>query len=319
MSRYLGVIGNRDYIKRQKGTAAETKAHFWEYLDVQPDGWLTSLVYKRSELPRALPMIADCGAWSWKEQDVPHYNRQPVTARAILDAYLASPLPEGTMAIAPDHMLIPAYGDLEARRVFNRQMAREFVELARDTPLIPMATIHGMTLEERIERAGELVALGYCHLAIGGLAARAGNKREWFTQMRAIRHAFPAIYLHVLGLSSPEYAAEWERIGIDSFDGSAHFKAAFTGTWYWFERDTGRLSKHQARGECNPEAQIDITCDCRACTRLRYDGIDTREFGSNENNMGRAAHNQNMLHRAIFAARVNPSQPPTTEEQLCFW
>lgn len=43
-------------------------------------------------------------------------------------------------------------------------------------------------------------------------------------------------------------------------------------------------------------------CHCRACTLLREDGVDTRTYGSNETNMGRAAHNMNMLMRAQKAA-----------------
>jgi hypothetical protein len=43
-------------------------------------------------------------------------------------------------------------------------------------------------------------------------------------------------------------------------------------------------------------------CECRACSLLREDGIDTRSYGSNENNMGRAAHNQNILMQAQKAA-----------------
>jgi hypothetical protein len=304
MSKYFGVIGNRDYIKRDKGTDSESKAHFWDYLDELPQGWLTSLVYKRSELPEGLPIIADCGAWSWKDQDAPHLGRHPVTAQLILDAYLASPLPVGAIVVAPDHMLIPRYGNLDDRRAFNRRAAAEFLPLARATHFVPMATAHGATLDERIGRISELTDLGYTHIALGGLAGRASNKREWLSMVKSVRHAFPSIYLHILGLSSPEYAAEWARLGVDSFDGSAHFKAAFTGTWYWYNE--GRMEKHQARGERNPDAQIDIECDCRACATLRKEGIDTRQFGSNENNMGRAAHNQNMLHRALRASMQGP-------------
>jgi hypothetical protein len=44
-------------------------------------------------------------------------------------------------------------------------------------------------------------------------------------------------------------------------------------------------------------------CTCRACSLLENDGVDTRRYGSNETNMGRAAHNLNHLIRALGVAR----------------
>lgn len=310
-AKYFGVVGNRDHIKYRKDTDEEVKRHFWEYLDEQPGGWLTSLVYRRKELPTGTPLIGDCGAWSWKEEDVPHYRGKPVTAGAILEAYLEW-FPAGAMVIAPDHMLIEKYGNMDLRRDFNRQMTRGFIELCPST-FTPMAAVHGLTLAERVERIEEYAALGYRHFALGGLAGQAGKKAEWFKQVGTIRRRFPHLYLHILGLSSPDYAAEWARIGVDSFDGSSHFKGAFTGGWYWYDAEAGKLEKHQAVGTGN-DVPITIECDCRACALLREEGIDTRTFGSNENNMGRAAHNQNMLMRAL---KVSMNQPRTIALVSC--
>ena len=61
-----------------------------------------------------------------------------------------------------------------------------------------------------------------------------------------------------------------------------------------------QLVAHQA---ARPGAAITAPmCACRACTLLRAEGIDTRGYGSNQHNMGRAAHNLNQLmqaHRAV--------------------
>ena len=66
MTLYFSVIGNRDYIKL-KGE----KLPYWHFLDEQPAGWLTSLTYKRKGLPTGKPMIYDCGAWSYKDKEIP--------------------------------------------------------------------------------------------------------------------------------------------------------------------------------------------------------------------------------------------------------
>ena len=110
------------------------------------------------------------------------------------------------------------------------------------------------------------------------------------------REAAPQVHLHVLGLSSPEYARQWNQIGVQSFDGSSHFKQAFTGGAF-YTCEGPKLIKHQAArpGNVDDLGIVAPECRCRACATLREVGVDTRSFGSNEHNMGRAAHNLNML------------------------
>jgi hypothetical protein len=88
----------------------------------------------------------------------------------------------------------------------------------------------------------------------------------------------------------------WREIGVQSADGSSHFKQAFTGGLF-YTQEGEQLTKHQAARPGNA-ADLGIvapSCNCKACRMLREEGIDTRSFGSNEHNMGRAAHNMNML------------------------
>lgn len=294
MANYYGVIGNRDYIK-----LGGERRPFWEFLDEQPDGWLTSLAYEREDTPRGRPMIWDCGAWSYKAEDVPRLGKNLVTPEWTIAQYarLAQP---GDLVIAPDHMLIPGMGDLDARRAFNRASADAFLPLARAAGLRAMATMHGATTDERIHYAEWLAGLGYDALAIGGLAGQASRREVVVNAVIDARDALPDMYLHVLGLSSPSYAQTWEYLRINSFDGSSHFKQAFTaGVFYTSEG--ADLTKHQAA-----RAGEDVTapsCDCRACALLRAEGVDTRRYGSNETNMGRAAHNLNHLIRALNVAR----------------
>lgn len=286
MSEYFGVIGNRDYIKLHG-----EKRPFWEFLDKQPDGWLTSLTYKRRDVPDNKPMIWDCGAWSYRMKDEPDY-----TPQECADLYREY-APSGSICIAPDHMLIPGC-DAEKRRAINLTNAREFLKVC-DVSHKPMATIHGETLGERVKAAIDLQAMGYRYLAIGGVAAQASRKSMVTETVQTIRATVPDAHLHVLGLSSPEYARRWHQIGVDSFDGSSHFKQAFTGGVF-FTQDGMRLTKHQAArpGNTNCVGVVAPECQCRACSLLRDDGVDTRSYGSNESNMGRAAHNLNMLMRA---------------------
>lgn len=293
---YYGVIGNRDYIKLRG-----EKLPYWHFLEVQPDGWLTSLAYHRKDLPTGKRMIFDCGAWSYKDSEVPQLGRHLVTPDWALEQYTINAKP-GDFVVSPDHMLLPQYPDSwSIRRSINELFAKRFLEITDGTSFVPMAVAHGLDEQERIAHATELVAMGYKAISLGGMAGRASAKRQNVEATETIRKMFPDVWLHVLGLSSPEYAGEWFRIGVNSFDGSSHFKQAFTAGAFFTEVN-GKLVKFQAaHTDDDRNVTEEITaplCDCKACATLRGDGIDTRTYGSNENNMGRAAHNQNMLMRA---------------------
>jgi len=292
---YYGVIGNRDYIKYRG-----QRRPYWEFLDEQPQGWLTSLAYHRQDLPEQTHMIFDCGAWSYRAEETPRLGKQIVTPSWAYEQYQTTARP-GDMLVAPDHMLIEKYGDMDGRRHYNRASAQEFLALCAER-YKPMAVVHGLTLDERLEYARELYDLGYGALALGGLAGRASAKTDNINIVNTIRAALPDVWLHILGLSSPDYAGAWRLAQVESFDGSSHFKQAFTaGTFY--TEELGQLHKHTAARTDRETGKImePITaplCNCRACALLREDEVDTRTYGSNENNMGRAAHNQNMLMRA---------------------
>ena len=299
-SQYFGVIGNRDYIKLRG-----ERRPFWEFLDSQPDGWLSSISYKRKDLPHGKPMIWDCGAWSYRNKEVPDHSPSE-----CVELYSECALP-GSMVIAPDHMLIPGV-DCAARRKINAAYAREFIAICPES-LNPMATAHGETIDERIETAIALCEMGYHYIALGGLAAQASRKQMAVQIVSAIRQAAPQVHLHVLGLSSPEYARQWNQIGVQSFDGSSHFKQAFTGGAF-YTCEGAKLIKHQAARPGNAEdlGIVAPECHCRACAVLREVGVDTRSFGSNEHNMGRAAHNMNML---MLAQQEAMRQPQVVESE----
>lgn len=301
MTTFFGVIGNRDYIKYQG-----ERLPFWEFLDEQPKGWLSSLAYRRTDMPEQGIQIGDCGAWSYKALDVPKIGKDEVTPAWTLDQYHKYFRP-GAMVIAPDHMLIPGLGDLDARRKLNDTFAAEFLSLCRaNDAFVPMATAHGETISERVEATHRLIDLGYKHIALGGLAGQASRRAVIFDVVVTIRRLFPDVYLHVLGLSAPSFAQVWQYLGVNSFDGASHFKQAFTAGKFYVSDGMRLLSFQAAR----PGEEINgPECDCRACTMLADEDIDTRMYGSNETNMGRAAHNMNHLMRALRVAMDNPIAP----------
>jgi len=294
-TKYYAVIGNRDHIKYQG-----EKRPFWEFLDKQPDGYLSSLAYLPTPygFPDS-PMIADCGAWSYRDKDIPQLKKDLVTPEWALTQYQKY-FKVDDLVIAPDHMLIPLEGvNLDDRRAFNINSAKKFLPIANAAGFKPMATVHGMDLEERLINIGRLYEIGYRHFAFGGLAARASQKKYLLSMIESmaskVRQYLPDAWIHILGLSSPDYVREFNEMNIDSCDGSSHFKQAFTAGTFFQEKD-GKLVKHNAVHL--GEEVTAPSCNCTACSKLREMDIDTRSYGSNERNMGRAAHNLNMLIRA---------------------
>lgn len=262
MSLYFGVIGNRDYIKYRG-----RRLPFWEFLDHQPDGWLCSLAYRRGDVPDHTTRIWDCGAWSYRDMDIPSLNGAVVTPAWAWEQYLKLARP-GDFVVAPDHMLIPGV-DVAFRRGYNRSSACDFLRLTQEMPCLrPMAVVHGMNVPERVRTALELHEIGYRALALGGLAGMAGQKpNSVIAAVQEVRAAIPGVYLHVLGVSSPSFAAEWNHLGVDSFDGASCFKQAFTAGAFYLERD-GSLVAYRAARPGEDVAAIP-PCDCRACRLLR--------------------------------------------------
>lgn len=299
-TRYFGVIGNRDHIKIK----GERKP-FWDFLDRQPDGWLSSLAYlplKDFSLPQG-QKIGDCGAWSYKDLDVPKLGKNLVTPEWVISEYKKY-FNSGDFVIAPDHMLLPGT-DLEYRKKFNLNSAEKFLPIAVNEGFLPLVTVHGMSIEERLENIMQLYEIGYTNFALGGMAARASQKKTLFESIKTIldkiRSVLPSAYIHVLGLSSPDYWKFFNDIGVDSCDGSSHFKQAFTGGIF-YEVDGIKLVKRQAvRVDKVTRVPLGFPdfdiCYCSSCQQLRNERVDTRFYGTNENNMGRAAHNLNMLMR----------------------
>lgn len=66
MSLYFAAITGRDYVKIN-----EEKIPFWDLLDNQPDGWLTSITNIKTGIPESSKRIFDCGAWTYRNEQTP--------------------------------------------------------------------------------------------------------------------------------------------------------------------------------------------------------------------------------------------------------
>lgn len=295
MPVFHAVLGNRDTLK-----VGGERRPVWEFIPGQRD-WLTSLVYlRRLSRPPDARFILDCGAWSYKSEQSPRWT--PEGCIALYQTFGKS----GDIVTAPDHMVLRGMSaeEEEYRTDLTLENARDFLNRNElDPTWRPMAVTHGSTVEARLAMTEDLLSIGYRHIAIGSVAIRAGNRRfirEILEATNRLREQEP-FYVHVLGVSALSWVPEFWEYGVNSYDGSAMFFSAFTaGEFFWLGED-GRIVTYDAKRGSNPD---DIPlCDCPACLTMRSEGIDTRTFGSNENNMGRAVHNVNVYRKGYLLLR----------------
>lgn len=300
--QFYCVLGNRDYLKVETAAGPE-KQPIWKYIDGQAH-WLTSLVYLRHAERAPGSYLMDCGAWSYKGEAVPRWSPDE-----CLERYATFTQP-GDIVAAPDHMVLRGMDAQEEQfRVdLTMENARRFLEIC-PSEFRPIAVTHGSTLETRMAMTRELLGMGYRHVGIGSVAIRASNRtfiRGILDDVAQLRQESP-FYVHVLGVSALSWVHEFREYGVDSYDGSSMFFAAFTaGEWFWHD-GAGQLREwpvKQGRLEDMP------VCDCLACATMRAQGIETRAYGSNEANMGRAVHNINQYRAALAVLQDMPSSSP---------
>ncbi|WP_017314051.1 DUF6884 domain-containing protein [Mastigocladopsis repens] len=165
---FYAVLGKRDYLKLNN-----KKVGIWELTEYQPAGWLCSLFIKPEIIPQNCPIIHDCGAFGYREQDYPTINSQYVDAQWAANRYRERSC-EGDTVVAPDNLLL---GNINWRRQYNLEQAQIFIRIAQEKlpDRKPLATIHGLSIQEKIEYGIKLYQLGYKCLGIGGLAQQVAS------------------------------------------------------------------------------------------------------------------------------------------------
>jgi len=368
------------------------------------------LIEHQKVLPRR--MFADCGAYQFRNLPKPILpNRRESNANDAWAVYQERHLGKNypwdeILLCAPDHMIciIKAYtkekenslrslspkerrkyekkdppprrplslAEHRSRVKFNRQQAKDFIELTRDDDrVIPVAVIHGhcdfaKDIKTRKKNLTEMIELGYKYVALGGMVPHATSKKRALKIIAGINDLDnpviakdsilgqcreKRIKLHIFGLTSPDWYRWLYRLKIDSFDGSKLATEGAVQGLYWVLKDgngSGRTppSKPETitelyhkinvkalnfeswkwtpnqNGVLVPEIPshhdgIDITCECPACQYLRSARCPSERCwkrklddskrhvceplmrGSNEHNMGRAAHNAHVYGKLI--------------------
>ena len=115
-------------------------------------------------LPDNMQLIGDCGAWQYKDKDVPPYN-----VEEVLDYYNRLGVDYG---VTLDH--IPFFGNPQERMRITQENAIRMYNLWKngDYKFVLMASVQGVEVGDYMNSMDKLYNVGYRHFAIGGLAKR---------------------------------------------------------------------------------------------------------------------------------------------------
>lgn len=269
------------------------KYQFGSCLSISLWAGYTHLLQKQKQLNG--PIIHDCGAFNYRDKDIPTLNGKYVDAHWAIHRYKERSK-VGDIIVCPDYLLVGENN--RERQEYNLNQAKTFFQLAKSylPDRIPLAVIHGQSLGDRLEVAKYLLELGYRHLGIGGLVPQA---REYSTNLQIIRTIAQVVrsrssageslsvssHLHVFGLCSPQYAKAFIQMEL-SFDGSTFIREGLGG---------GMFISHEEKLIRIP-AYLAPKCNCHVCRVLNRYGIDPRLTNKGRTyTMARIAHNLNQV------------------------
>ncbi len=209
-------------------------------------------VHAFTHLDSDIPVMGDCGAFTYILEEEPLY-----TVQQVLDYYLDLKLNYG---VSLDHLAFVTIEMLEKafekskikerwwagqttekiqRQRFNLtlQKAQEFWDLhARQKPgFTPIGIAQGGTPELYYEAVEKLIEIGYEYIALGGLVR--SKDQDIIAILEKIQSLIQDnIQLHIFGVARLSLIPHFLRLGVTSTDSAAPLRRAFLGTGednYW--------------------------------------------------------------------------------------
>lgn len=181
-------------------------------------------------IPVSMPVMGDCGAFSYVSEEAPPYDTADV-----LDYYSRYGFDLG---ISVDHLVGSTQSPSEQRRrvALTVRGALDFMQghRARGLSWTPLAALQGTTPEEFADAARTCVEAGYDYLAVGGLVPR--RTADIVAILEAVRFAAgPDVRLHALGIGRLDAIPQFVRLGVTSLDSATYLRKAWTDARqnYW--------------------------------------------------------------------------------------
>jgi hypothetical protein len=194
-------------------------------------------------LPRQYPIMGDCGAFSYIEDEVP-----PYTTEEIINYYHELGFDYG---VSIDHLVV---GPFKRDEVIRKQryeltltMAEEFIKSykenkeAKGYTFHPIGIVQGWDPVSFREAVQHLISLGYDYIALGGLARE--QSERIYEILKEISPIIPnsTFRMHLFGVARDVTTmSSFHKLGVTSFDSSSPLRRAWLGTGHNYHTISGK-------------------------------------------------------------------------------
>jgi hypothetical protein len=224
-----------------------------------------------------LPIIGDCGAFTYVREAVP-----PYTVDEVLEFYVECRFDFG---ISVDHVIL-AYQpklddlanidgavpqDLIDRQQITLHLGSEFIrkQQAMKLGFKPMGVAQGWSPKSYAHAVDELQKMGYDYIALGGMVPlKTREILECLARIGDVRS--PDTKLHLLGVTRTDHVSAFAGYGVASFDSTSPLRQAFKDdrdNYYTLERTYTAIRIPQVQG--NPSLQRKIASGAVSQDRAR--------------------------------------------------
>lgn len=178
-------------------------------------------VHRYLRVPRDFPIMGDCGAFDYIEQDEPPYSTSDV-----IDYYSRLDFDYG---VSVDHLVVPAF-ELQKHRRYELTIhnADEFLREHRKLGLKwePIGAVQGWDPASYAAAVGKYQKMGYRSIALGGLVR--SSTKEIVSVLECIKPVLkPSTRMHLFGIARPEALGRFADYGVTSVDSASHLRRAW--------------------------------------------------------------------------------------------
>lgn len=225
-------------------------------------------------------LFGDCGAFSYVNEDEPAISVEQALALYDLHGF--------DFGASVDHIPFPVIEragekielskeQREARVNLTKENAELFIKLARQRQVsfMPVGAIQALDAEGYGQIACEYHAMGYRHLALGGLVPLHDSVVEDIIRkvMTVVSSLKPRPWVHLFGIFRPKLQELFRELRVDSFDSATYFRKA------WLRSDQNYLATN---GEWYAALRVPMTSDGRTRKRFEQSGLDIKHLKEQE-------------------------------------
>lgn len=221
-----------------------------------------------------LPIIGDCGAFTYVREPAP-----PYTVDEVIEFYVECRFDLG---ISVDHVILSYQSkfdslvnaipqDLIDRQEITLQLASEFIRKQRAMNLgfKPVGVAQGWSPKSYARAVSELQRMGYDYIALGGMVPlKTQEILECLAKINEVRS--PYTKLHLLGVTRTDHVSVFAGYGVASFDSTSPLRQAFKDdrdNYYTLDRTYTAIRIPQVEG--NPSLQRKIASGAVSQDRAR--------------------------------------------------